>query len=316
MIQSYSYKLVKDIKYEFENVNIDYLCHSKLTHFLKGIVMNRKRMISLLILSIIFSLIGNAELAAVQIDISSSLAKYSIDSVDGSNIGFTDLATSTNYYDSSSSSKCAILTKNSVSYEASSASYSAGQLTIQFGAANVSVVIDVVTSNDYFTFKVNSISNSSGVEKLTFINVPLTNEGNLSDSFPCTVIAANLKTRIDEFPGSNCYLGASCYPSFGLTGAKAAVVAAPKNSFRGALKNTIPVLNAIDGLPVSTIGGPWAMDSNDNYGSYLFDFDGITSNNVNSWALLTQSLGFKLIDWHTGQSMRWGDYLQIGRAHV
>ncbi|HEX73127.1 MAG TPA: hypothetical protein ENN65_07410, partial [Candidatus Hydrogenedentes bacterium] len=56
------------------------------------------------------------------------------------------------------------------------------------------------------------------------------------------------------------------------------------------------------------IGGPWALDASVNRGSYLFDFGSLTEQNVERWIDLLGQLGFNQIDFHTGASLRFGDY--------
>ncbi len=68
------------------------------------------------------------------------------------------------------------------------------------------------------------------------------------------------------------------------------------------------VVTAADELPHSAIGGPWALDGPNNYGSYLFDFGDLTEQTVDRWIALAQDLGVTQIDFHGGRSFRFGDF--------
>ena len=68
------------------------------------------------------------------------------------------------------------------------------------------------------------------------------------------------------------------------------------------------VVTAAQDLPHSPIGGPWALDGANNYGSYLFDFGNLTEETVDSWIAMANRLGVTQIDFHGGRSFRFGDF--------
>ena len=94
------------------------------------------------------------------------------------------------------------------------------------------------------------------------------------------------------------HLRALAYPELGLVGASVALVAAPQGEFRTALQEA---MEDAPELPHSRLGGPWALDAAINRGSYLFNFDGITTANVDAWIELARRLGMSQIDFHGGQ---------------
>jgi len=55
-------------------------------------------------------------------------------------------------------------------------------------------------------------------------------------------------------------------------------------------------VTAAEDLPHSAVGGPWALDGPNNYGSYLFDFGSLTEKTVDSWIALAEELGVTQID--------------------
>ena len=86
----------------------------------------------------------------------------------------------------------------------------------------------------------------------------------------------------------------------------------PTPALREVLKEAV---TAAPGLPkhkdaaYPPIGGPWALDTPGNRGSYLFDFGSLTEATVDKWIELVHQLGFNQIDFHTGSSLRFGDCL-------
>ena len=82
------------------------------------------------------------------------------------------------------------------------------------------------------------------------------------------------------------------------------MVACPMDKFRPIMQQV--VTDATD-MPNSTLGGPWALDSEIARGSYLFNFDGITEASVDQWIEVTKLLGVNQIDFHGGSSFRFGD---------
>ena len=61
-------------------------------------------------------------------------------------------------------------------------------------------------------------------------------------------------------------------------------------------------------IPVSRLGGPWALDAKETRGSYLFNFGGIGENSVDEWINLVEQMGIGEIDFHGGKSFRFGDF--------
>ena len=181
-----------------------------------------------------------------------------------------------------------------------------GLLTLGFAGAGVQVRIRIGSRETHTVFDVEEVQ-GSGVQELVFPHVPLTD---VDDGFSPCLLGLNLKSNVLEFPGTVGFQGAvpslkaTSYAKFGIPGARIALAAAPYAELRNVLKR---VADDADGIPVSNIGGPWALDVPINRGSYLFDFGDITEETVDDWIKLVRSIGFNQIDFHGGKSFRFGD---------
>lgn len=228
--------------------------------------------------------------------------EYAIGS-DGGNARFADRRTGVNYCDAKTKTPFARVKKGGKEFSATAATYERGVLTARFGEAGVTATVKVTVKGHYFIFEVKEVQ-GDGVEEFTFVDVPLTLKGRPDEPFAACALALNLQTNVRELPGPNSRLRASCYPRFGFAGAKVALIACPQKSLRAVMKE---VVSAAPDVPRTRIGGPWAMDSANNYGSYLFNMGDMSEEKVDDWIRLAQSLGITQIDFHGGQSFRFGD---------
>lgn len=219
-------------------------------------------------------------------------------------IAFTDLASSKNYLEESPGPAVARIRQAGRLIEATSLAYDNKRLRMGFGGNNAHAVIHVSTHRDYLVLEVESFTGEN-VEELTFFDVPLTLSGTLEDPFAACLLALNLQTRVPETPGPSARLRAMCYSRFGFAGARAAIIGAPMPALRDIMKEVVAVSPE---LPQSRIGGPWALDAEISRGSYLFDFGHCTEETVDDWIALAKTLGLRQIDFHTGTSLRFGDY--------
>jgi hypothetical protein len=83
------------------------------------------------------------------------------------------------------------------------------------------------------------------------------------------------------------------------------LIGCPQDDLRKVLQE---VVSAAPDPPHSAIGGPWALDSPTNYGSYLFNFGDMSEEKVDDWIRLAKGLGVTQIDFHGGASFRFGDF--------
>jgi hypothetical protein len=221
----------------------------------------------------------------------------------GENLKFVDKRTGADYCLRLPVSKFASVVKGGQKYEASSVTMEQGRMTIIFGRSAISALIAVSTKEHYITLDVLAI-NDNDVNELTFADISLMEEAQSGGIFTGCAVAMNLKTRVDELPGLNRQLKATCYRRFGIVGAKVAIIGCPASELRGIIKE---VVGEADELPHSTLGGPWAMDNTVNRDSYLFNFGDLTEKTVDAWINLAGQLGVKQINMHGGGSFRFGD---------
>ncbi|NCO34006.1 MAG: hypothetical protein GW893_09095 [Armatimonadetes bacterium] len=233
----------------------------------------------------------------MQVILENELVRYAIGE-DGQNREIVDVKSGVNHL-SGAPSSCATVMTHGQERSASAVAYSDGKLMIEFGASGVVAVIRVDTQPGYFLFTVESVSGDP--DELAFVNIPTTLEAKADQLFSASVIALNLQTNVEELPGPQKHLWAACYQCFGLVGAQAGLVASPFSEMRGIMKIMV---NEAEGVPHSPYGGPFAMDADITYGSYLFGTPSIET--VDSWIELCKDIGFTQIDFIG--CLNYGDY--------
>jgi hypothetical protein len=225
-------------------------------------------------------------------------ARYVI-APDGRNLSFRGKLTGIDYLAGLPSSKCARLERGGQSFEPSGVALSGGRFSVDFAAAGVRVVLKITSTSHYFVFEVESLAGEA--DELVFVNLPTSLKVKADEPFSAGTLALNLQTNVEELPGPQQHLWAACYRRFGFRGAQAGLVACPYAEMRQALQ---AMTGAAPGVPHSSLGGPWAMDSQLPYGSYLFGVP--TEPTVDSWIDLCRALGFTQIDFCG--SLNYGDY--------
>ena len=230
------------------------------------------------------------------------LMRYVI-GADGTNQRFIDKRAGKDYCDRRAGLRSAQVKKGGQWFPASAVSCAGGKISVEFGGAGVSAIFEATAEKRYFTIAVASVE-GEGVEQLTFADVALKLKADPEEPFACTAMALNLQTNVPEIPGHNNRLRAYCYPRTGLVGAEVAIVACPTAEMRKIMQE---VVSAAPDLPHSPLGGPWALDAGICRGSYLFNFGGLSEATVDDWIRLAQSLGMNQIDFHGGNSFRFGD---------
>ena len=225
---------------------------------------------------------------------------YAIDP-EGRNLHFIDRTTGADH--AAVKTPVARVVVRGQEHVSTSASRDGERVRLAFGSSGVTAVLRILVQKHYLLTEVVSLD-GAGVESFTFVDIPLTLKGSPDEPFAACVLALNLKTNVVEIPQPLSRLRAVCYPRFGFTGAQAAVIGCPQAELRNVMKEVVG--NAPD-LPKSNIGGPWALDGPLNRGSYLFNFGGLSEAVVDDWITLARSLGIRQIDFHGGNSFRFGD---------
>ncbi|MBI5095445.1 MAG: hypothetical protein HZB26_23805 [Candidatus Hydrogenedentes bacterium] len=235
------------------------------------------------------------------VTIETECVKWSVNA-NGQNAQFLDKASNQEYLDAKSPTYFASVKKGGKEFAPSAVTFENGRITAEFGEAGVRAILRVRIEKRYFI--IDTLSVTGDPDEAVIFNVPLTLKGKVEEPFACSALALNLQTDVPSMPGPNAALHASCYRKFGFQGAKVAILACPQAQLRDVMKE---VVSAADELPKSNIGGPWALDSEINRGSYVFDFGDISESTVDSWIEFVKTLGVTQIDFHTGQSLRFGD---------
>ncbi len=219
---------------------------------------------------------------------------------DGKGLHFVDNRTGADYAEGAPFAK---VRKAGREYPATAASLSHGKLTLQFGDSGVGAALKITPRKRHFEVEVLSVTDE-GADEFTFVYMPLKLKGELEERFVACALALNLQTNVLELPGASSILRAMCYPRFGFAGAKVALIGCPTPEMRQVMQE---VVSEADELPHSSLGGPWALDSEMARGSYLFNFENLTEQTADDWIRLARSLGMTQIDFHGGSSFRFGD---------
>jgi len=213
-------------------------------------------------------------------------------------IGVFDKTSGINYSDLKKGSSFACVKKAGKKISAATQAVAMdGVLQLGFGDAGVTAALKLTGTGHSIAVEVLSVT-GEGVEEFTFVHLPLTLKGVDSEPFAACALALNLQTKVNALPGATGLLAAHCYPRFGFSGAKVALVGCPQKDLRRLLQE---VVKAAPELPHSLIGGPWAFDAEINRGSYLFA--PISEKTADDWIKLAQSLGINQIDFD-GMSRR------------
>ena len=209
-------------------------------------------------------------------------------SSDGRNDGFVCRRSRKQYCARPGEQPFLTLKKDGVLHEPTSCDFADGEISVEFSKARVTVVIKVVTKDHYFVFEIESVSDPQ-VEEIWLANLEVIASKYVSvmsgvatdGEFAACLRALNLQVRgqISERPA---VLAGTSYREYGLAGAKIALVGCPQTELRGVLKEVV----RNEGLPYSPLGGPWALDAEENRGSYLFAF--VTEKNVDEWIRLAK----------------------------
>ncbi len=217
---------------------------------------------------------------------------------------FADRAAGVDYLTPNSTQPFARVKQEGTWQPATAAQLENGQIALTFGAG-ASAKLKIEDHGSYFTAEVVSVE-GKGISEMAFLEVPLRVKPAQDDPFACSILALNLQTDVPTIPGPVNRLEAHAFERFGIKGARVAVVGCAAPKMRDLLKEI--VRHAGPDIPQTDLGGPFAMDAEINRGSYLFDFGTLTEETVDSWIACVQSLGMNQIDFHTGTSLRFGDY--------
>ncbi len=170
-------------------------------------------------------------------------------------------------------------------------SYEDGRLALTFGRDEASAVIGIEDMGGHLAFEVLEVEGD--IEEMALLQLELESlplrfpmSGLVADDdFGVCLRALNIDTQV-SLGGSPPTLSARAYRKYGIVGARAGLVACPTEQLRPALRELVRA----EDVPQSDLGGPWALDAEDNRGSYLFA--NVSEANVDEWIALAKRGGF------------------------
>jgi len=240
--------------------------------------------------------------ADVAVSLENDFLRYDIGS-DGRNLHFIDKKTGSDYAQPSPGAPIASVTIGKQEHVATTASRDGDRIKLTFGNAGVTATLKITAHKHHLVVEVIALE-GQGVDTFTFLDLPLTLKGVPGEPFAACALALNLKTNVAEIPQPVSRPRATCHSRFGFAGAAVGLIACPSGELRNVMKEAVA---AAPELPHSNVGGPWALDSPANKGSYLFNFGDMSESTVDSWIQLARDLGINQIDFHGGGSFRFGD---------
>lgn len=174
-----------------------------------------------------------------------------------------------------------------------------GDKTITLTFSGESAAIGVEIAEECLIFRVKSCSD--GIEKLDFAGMSFSRNAKIA----ATGLALNLNTDALGLPGDSAEICAYGFRELGIAGCAFAVTAAPRDKLSEVLRAITEKYT--EGIPFSRTGGAFAAENRAVRGSYVFNTDGMTEENVGDWISLCRALGAEQIDFHGGHSFRFGD---------
>jgi hypothetical protein len=222
---------------------------------------------------------------------------------DGRSLQFVDKRTGKDFCTHRANRPFASVTIGTREHPASAVRHEGSQIALRFEGTDAEALMQATARDDYLVFEVVSVSGPR-VDVLTLLDVTLADQASSDDDFAACALALNLKTNVPEIPQPTTHLRAMCYARFGFAGARVAVIGCPLSAMRGIMKQ---VVRDTPELPQSDVGGPCSLDAPINRGSYLFNFGDLSEETAADWIALAHQLGIDQIDFHGGQSFRFGD---------
>jgi hypothetical protein len=193
--------------------------------------------------------------------------------------------------------------KGGVWYRPSACTQEGGKLTFAFRKSRLTAEVKVNVKPRYFVFELAAVSDP-GIDEAVFgglaVDLAKTTSASVAwasdDEFAAAVVPLNLQVEVGMTGGTYPAFSPNCVRRYGLPGAKIAVAGCPRREVREVLKDVVRA----EGLPWSPLGGPFALDAEENRGSYLFAV--VSESNVDEWIKLAQLGGFAEVHlcpwWH------------------
>ena len=224
---------------------------------------------------------------------------------DGATRSFQDARSNTEYLDLRFPVYFMSARRGNVEFGSSRITRRGNDLDVKFGGSGIEARVRVGVEQSYFTFEVLSV-NQTNLDELIFVDLPLTISERVArvqewrehsetinvcrnDQFGVSLSSVNLTAHSRTTRYEPAAFRSSCYPRFGMVGAKVALVAGPSDR----MLDLIGEMEVEQGLPHPTLGGEWGKTSREIQKSYLFvDF---TEANIDRVIELAKAGGFSYI---------------------
>ncbi|MGA2254144.1 MAG: hypothetical protein ABSG53_05730 [Thermoguttaceae bacterium] len=251
--------------------------------------------------AIVLALAGHSVRAAAipKIVLKNESIEYAL-SAEGRNLSFLAMALGKEYLVGPGQQAVVMLKKGGTSYSPTTCRFKDGKvagegtLVAEFAEARVVVTVGVRCAKRYLCFEIQSVDGPA-VEEVSLLNLVLkTDQANAmsgvasDEDFAIAVRALNLQT-IGTVGGKPVWLSAAASPRHRLAGAKVGLAAGPVSEIRQVLKEMLEK----EGATRSPLGGPWALDAEQNRGSYVFA--DVSEKNVDDWIALAKLGGIQQI---------------------
>jgi len=219
--------------------------------------------------------------------------RYAV-SADGKAAEFTDKQAGKNY---ALPTPLAILRRPNQTFAAAGCSFADGKLTVAFKDCPTKLIVAVTAKKRYLVFEVVSL----GEDRPDILSLcpAIVSLGKVrsyisgimaDDEFAACVRVLNLKSNLALHGGPSPRFEVQCEARHGIVGAKFALIGCPRSQLRSVLQEVVKE----EGLPYSPLGGPFALDAEENRGSYVFAY-GLAEANADEWVALAKRAGFAQI---------------------
>ncbi len=224
---------------------------------------------------------------------------------DGATRSFQDVRKNSEYLDLRIPVYFMSARRGNVEFGSSRIARQGANLDVKFGGSGIEARVRVGVEKGYFTFEVLSV-NQTNLDELILVDLPLTISERVArvqeykehsetinicrnDQFGVCLASVNVITHSRTTRYEPAAFRSSCYPRFGMIGAKVALLAGPSEG----MLNLIGEMEVKQGLPHPTLGGEWGKTSREIQKSYLFvDF---TESNIDRVIGLAKAGGFSYI---------------------
>ena len=227
---------------------------------------------------------------AAKIVLENEFIRYVI-GLDGRNLAFVGKQSGKDYLAPAGKRPVLTVKKGGADHAPTACRYAGGKLTVEFAKPAITAVLKVACKPRYLVLEVESVSDPA-VEEISLLNLALTcsdrvsgMSGVASDAdFAAALRTLNLQ-MLGAVGGRPAQVRAVGYAKYGLRGGKVALAGCPAPAIRQVLKEVLQAEGAVR----SPLGGPWALDAEENRGSYVFA--DVSEKNVDDWIALARKAG-------------------------